>query len=161
MRAYWSSLTTREQLLITVAGVLAGLVILYFLVLRPLQTYEADSERALLAAQNTLRTVQQRVGQLKATENAAANEVSGGEAVSLRVAVSQAARSSGVSISRLQPSEDGTLTVWVDSTESTTLFTWLQTLAASQGVGPSNVLLQKNSGGDGLRVQVRFVGLAP
>lgn len=160
MQNYWNSLTSREQLLVSVAGLLAGLVILYFIALRPLQAHSADSERALLAAQNTLRTVQLRVAQLEATEDSAADRQGDGEVVSLRVAVSQAARSTGVSISRLQPSEDGTLTVWVDSTESTTLFRWLQTLAQDRGVGPSNVLLQKNSGGDGLRVQVRFVGTA-
>ncbi|MBO6506178.1 MAG: type II secretion system protein M [Kordiimonadaceae bacterium] len=160
MRDYWHSLTSREQLLISFAGALASLVLVYFLVLRPLQIHAADSERALQAAQNTLRTVQMRVAQLQATVDAVSNRADGGAPVSLRVAVSQAARNAGVSISRLQPSDDGTLTVWVDSSQSTALYQWLQTLAEEQGVGPSNVLLQKNSSGDGLRAQVRFVGIA-
>lgn len=158
MRDYWYSLTSREQLLISVAGVLAGLVVLYFAAIRPLQSYGAESERALQAAQNTLTSVQMRVAQLKATESAVVNRPERGEQLSLRVAVSQAARRAGLSISRLQPSDDGTLTVWVDSSQSITLYQWLQTLAQEQGIGPSNVLLQKNSSGEGLRAQVRFTG---
>lgn len=127
MRDYWHSLTSREQLLISFAGALASLVLVYFLVLRPLQIHAADSERALQAAQNTLRTVQMRVAQLQATVDAVSNRADGGAPVSLRVAVSQAARNAGVSISRLQPSDDGTLTVWVDSSQSTALYQWLQT----------------------------------
>lgn len=158
MRDYWHTLTAREQLMIAAAGALAVLVALYFLLLRPLQAYQMESERTLVAATNTLSTVQMRVAQLKATEQAASDANARGESVSLRVAVSRAARGAGVSISRLQPSDDGTLTVWVDSAQSTTLYQWLQTLAEEQGVGPTNVLFQKNSSGDGLRAQVRFVG---
>lgn len=159
MQEYWHSLTSRERLLISVAGGLAFLVLIYFLVARPMQARHEDSLRALSAAQGTYDTVLKRAAQLKSADAAAdARGQANGETVTLRVAVSRAARETGVTISRLQPSEDGALTIWVEGVQSATLYRWLNVLADQQGVGPANVLVQKTSSGEGLRAQVRFLG---
>ena len=157
MREYWQSLTDREQLLLGVgAGVLA-LTLVYFLIARPLMSYRDDSERAYIAARGVFETVQQRAAQLAAVEDRSISANTAGQDVSLRVAASTAARQAGVTISRLQPSEDGTLTIWAEGVQSAQFYRWLQILADERGIGPSNVLLQKASNGETLRVQVRFL----
>ncbi len=160
MREYWQSLTDREQLLLSVGGIVLAFTLVYFLVARPLVAYRAESERAYQAALSTFETVQLRAAQLAATEAQASDPDKANSDVSLRVAVSVAARQAGVTISRLQPSEDGTLTIWADGVQSQQFYRWLQILADNRGVGPSNVLLQKSSDGETLRAQVRFLEAA-
>lgn len=160
MQDYWRSLTDRERLLIGIgAGVLA-LTLVYFLIARPLVAYRDDSERAYIAARGVFETVQQRAAQLAAIEENSTGERTAAQDVSLRVAASTAARQAGVTISRLQPSEDGTLTIWAEGVQSGQFYRWLQILAEERGIGPSNVLLQKATSGETLRVQVRFLETA-
>lgn len=157
MRDYWQSLTDREQLLVGIGGVVLALTLVYFLVARPLVSYRADSERAYLAALGTFETVQLRAAELAAIEDTSSTTAGETGGVSLRVAASTAARQAGVTISRLQPSEDGTLTIWAEGVQSAQFYRWLQILAGERGIGPSNVLLQKATNGETLRVQVRFL----
>ncbi len=159
MKDYWLSLTQREQALLTVAGVILLATLLYFFMARPLFDYRADSERSFVAAEATFEAVQQRAAELQALEDQTEQAtVSGVETVPLRVAVSNAARRAGVAISRLQPAENGALTVWAEGVQSGQMYSWLQTLADEQRIGPANVLVQKSTNGNTLRVQLRFEG---
>lgn len=157
MRDYWQSLTSRERFLVGTAIVLAALTLAYFAVFRPLSDFSDESKRALNAARNTFERVQMRAAELKTiSENETRASAPGSEQASLRVSVSNAARQAGVAISRLQPSDDGTLTIWAENVQSAQLFRWLQALAVDRGVGPANVLVQKSASGENLRVQLRF-----
>lgn len=157
MREYWSSLTEREQKLVGTAGVLLSVTILYFLLVLPLVSYQSESERSYEAALSSYQSIQTYAAQLSAANEDGRSQASGGTAsVSLRVAISTAARANDVSISRLQPSEDGTLTIWAEGVSSPQLFRWLETLSNSRGIGPTNVLVQKSTAGETLRVQLRF-----
>ncbi len=50
MTEFWQNLTARERALVSVAVALAVLVLGYFMLVRPLASYEAGSERALARA---------------------------------------------------------------------------------------------------------------
>lgn len=157
MQEYWQSLTMRERGLIWAGGIMLALTVGYFLIARPLLQYRDDSQRAYLSAQATFETVQRHAAELKSVTRASQSVRSQAQqATSLRVAVSNAARQAGVAISRLQPSEDGTLTIWAEGVQSAQMYQWLQVLAQERGIGPSNVLVQKATDGNSLRVQFRF-----
>lgn len=157
MKSYWLSLTRREQNMIAAGCGLIVLTLLYFAALAPLMGYVRDSERAYASSLSNYQSIQSYASQLLATRAGRPQSAGEGQPVSLRVAVSNAARMAGVSISRLQPSEDGTLTVWAENVDSQQFFLWLKTLSDERGIGPANVLVQKSTSGDRLRVQLRFV----
>ncbi len=157
MQEYWHSLTVRERSLISVGAIMLGLTIAYFLIARPLLQYKADSERAYASAEATFETIQRHAAELKIhTQSSQSLKPQVQPATSLRVAVSNAARQASVTVSRLQPSEDGALTIWAEGVQSAQMYQWLRQLAQERGIGPSNVLVQKATDGNSLRVQFRF-----
>lgn len=156
MHAYWHTLTKREKALVSGASILLLAMLVYMLGIRPLALYHADSERAYEGALKQFRVVQSYAGQLQAVKIDEANHSVNLQTVSVRLAVSNAARAAGVEISRLQPSEDGSLTIWAEQIQSRQLFIWLETLSKTQGIGPQNVLIQKTSTPGNLRVQLLF-----
>lgn len=156
MQGLWQTLTKREKALVSGAAVLLLMTLVYLLGIRPLALYHAESERAFKGALKQFRVVQSYAVQLQAGTANGSDKPANQQSISLRLAVSNAARAAGVEISRLQPSEDGTLTIWAERIQSQQLFEWLETLSATQGIGPQNVLIQKTSAPGTLRVQLQF-----
>jgi len=158
MQAYWQDLTKREKILISSAASLLFLTVVYFIIVQPLLAYHAESERAYNRALEQFKAVRSYASQLQANANDLADAPVDPQPVNLRVAVSSSARSSGVEISRLQPSEDGTLTIWAEKIQSAQLFLWLDELSKTHSIGPQNILIQKTSVSGILRVQLQFSG---
>ncbi len=156
MNSYWQTLTVRERTLVSAAVTLLVVTLVYFLAIRPLGAYQAESERSYSAALDQFQAVRSYANQLQATNREAGDTAVPQRPENLRTAVSNAARRSGVIISRLQPSEDGSLTIWAEKIQSPQLFLWLDTLSKAYAVGPSNVLIQKTSIPGDLRVQLQF-----
>ncbi len=156
MNSYWQTLTARERTLVSAAVTLLAVTLVYFLAIRPLGIYQAESERTYRAALDQFQAVQSYANQLQAADRKAGGPALPQRPENLRTAVSNAARRSGVVISRLQPSEDGTLTIWAEQVQSPQLFLWLDTLSRTHAVSPSNVLIQKTSTPGNLRVQLQF-----
>lgn len=160
MKPYWQTLTQREKLLVSGAGVLVLVTAVYMVVVRPLVAYHTESARAYSSALSQYQTVRTYAAQLTAAGNKAASQQSNSRQESLRTAVSSSARAADVEISRLQPSEDGTLTIWAEKIQAQKLFLWLDTLAKMHEIGPQNILIQKTSTPGTLRVQLQFSDVA-
>jgi len=156
MTEFWQNLTARERTMVTIAGALAILVFGYFALVRPLVAYERTSESALKRAQAVYQQIAQGAAEVEAARGTKPGRPGAKE--SLRVAVAQTARDSGVAISRLQPGADGALTVWVESVPSAVFFRWLQELGSAHGIAPVKVLAQKTSAEGRVRVQLEFRG---
>jgi len=156
MTEFWQNLTARERAVVAVAGVLTVLVVGYFMLVRPLADYEAESQRALARAKAVYQQIDAGAAEVEAARGTTQEKA--GETTSLRVAVAQSAREIGVAISRLQPGADGALTVWVESVPSPVFYRWLETLSAAHGIAPVKVVAQKSSAGVQLRVQLEFGG---
>ena len=150
----WQNMTNRERNLIMVAGGLALLVAIYLLLMRPLSAYVSDSERELRRAETTYINVAAGAAEIRAAGDA------GGERPQrtdpLRLAVAKAARANNVQISRIQPGENGSLTVWIESVPSQRLYVWLQQLSADSGISPSKLNAQKSRTQGMLRLQIQF-----
>lgn len=156
MMDYWKSLTDRERLLISVAGGLFIIVVLYLAAFRPLMAFHESSERELLAAQRVHSQIVHGASILSAYRNTDRSSAHIAERRPLRVSVSTAARATGVAISRIQPGEDGSLTVWVESVASNELYRWLNHMADQSTITPAKVLVQKSAAAGRLRVQLQF-----
>jgi len=156
IQTYWQKLTEREKLLVSSAGALVLVTVAYFIAIRPLVAYHTESARAYSSAYTQFQTVRSYASQIQAVAVEADNNKALQQPINLRVAVSNTARASGVAISRLQPSEDGRLTIWAEQIQSPQLFLWLDTLSKAHSIGPQNVLIQKTSVPGTLRVQLQF-----
>lgn len=159
MQEYWSSLTSREKTLIMVAGGLSIVVLLYLAVFKPLVSYQAESAARFKAAQQLHQQIVNGASVIAAHQgDGAAVTASNSRSQPLRVSVATAARATGVAISRLQPAENGALTVWVESVAAGELYRWMTHMAEENGITPTKVLAQKSSSAGRLRVQLQFTG---
>ncbi|WP_262696261.1 type II secretion system protein M [Kordiimonas aquimaris] len=159
MNVYWNKLSTRERALIMGAGGLFVLLILSLVIVRPLINYQAGSEAELIAAKEEYRVIASLVASYNTTQDKrsiSAQKLPSSQ--SPRILISTSAREKGLIVSRIQPSEDGNLTLWMDSVSSIVFYEWLNTLEQRHSLSPNLASLQKN--GDGtLRAQIQFSGV--
>lgn len=158
MKDYWNSLTERERLMVMIGGALAVLVLGYFAVLRPLAGYVSASERDMAAARASYERIASGAAEVTAARERGTSSNQRASSVPLRVAVSRAARDAGVAISRIQPGENGGLTVWVESVPSPVMYRWINQLSNTHGIAPAKVIAQKSATEGRLRVQLQFEG---
>ncbi|WP_417450045.1 type II secretion system protein GspM [Kordiimonas sp.] len=156
MKDYWNGLTAREQALLLLMAVLTTLVLLWLSVVRPLQASHETALRERAAALDLYSVVATAAAEARGLK--AAGQQAGTKASNepLRVAVAVTARAAGVSISRIQPGEDSTITIWADEVVSASLYRWLTTLANDRQITPVKVSVQKAGDGRTLRAQVQF-----
>lgn len=160
MKTYWLNLTLRERMLVFTAGGLLALFIGVIGVVRPLMQYHDQSEQNLVAAQNELKVIAELSSEYRRAQNNEKNNNKPTEVgQAARVTISVSARDAGLVVSRIQPSEDGSLTLWSDSVASPVFYKWLKSLEANHGLAPNLVSLQKVDGST-LRVQVQFAGVS-
>lgn len=155
MKSYWNSLTSREQLLIMIAGGLLVLTLLYLFIIRPVSAYGQSADMELKRAEalyTSMAQTAERVSQLK--HHFTPKRQPSGQSV--RVILSQSARASGVLINRIQPDTDNALTIWVEGTPSRALYDWLQKLDGEHAIAPVKVSLQKTGSAGLVRAQLQF-----
>lgn len=159
MNEYLNNLTDRERNLLMVMVGLILLFVLYFAVYRPMDKANAAADRSVAAAENVLETVQ-RAAQL-------AKQMGGGNTQSrqrddrpVRVIVAVTARASGVNITRVQPTDSGAVTLWIDSVNPQSFYAWVAQLGAEHAITPTKVSVQKTGTAGSVRVQVQFEGPA-
>lgn len=160
MKSYWNTLTSREQLLIMLAGGLLIFTLLYLLVVRPVNLYGQSADMELKRAEalyTSIARIAERVSQLK--NQSTPKRQSSGQSV--RIILSQSARASGVLINRIQPDTDNALTIWVEGTPSRALYDWLQKLDGEHAIAPVKVSLQKTGSAGLVRAQLQFVEARP
>lgn len=159
MNAYWNKLSVRERALIMGAGGLFSLLVLVLIIVRPLIDYRAASEADLTAAKEEYGVIASLALSYKSIKD---DRTSSGRQLpaqsSPRILISTTARDNGLVVSRIQPSEDGNLTIWMDSVSSVSFYGWLKSLENKHKLSPNLASLQKN--GDGtLRAQIQFSGV--
>ncbi|WP_262689889.1 type II secretion system protein M [Kordiimonas aestuarii] len=156
MKDYWNGLTARERGLLISLGCLILIVTLWLGVVRPLEAARASAAREHVAARELYETVAGAAAEARALHAAGRDARAKASDQPLRVVIAVSARGAGVSISRIQPGEDGTLTLWADDVGSAPFYRWLTSLAEDQQITPVKVSLQKAGNGPRLRAQVQF-----
>ncbi len=124
---WWHGLQQREQRLLAGAVVVVVVGLFYWMLWQPLHQANIQQQQRLEAAQRQLGQLQNLIPQLAAGTPVAR---SGGSVAQI---ISSSARSSGISVSRMQP-QNNQLTLVLDDVSFDKLLTWLHALQYQHGV---------------------------
>ena len=137
LRAQWAARTPRERLLLTVAGGLLALLLLFVLVLGPARAARAAAVERHADAARTLGVV------ARATAAPPSVRGSGGP---LRAVVAQSADAAGLVIDRYDSAGDD-LRVSLGEAPAPALFAWLTALREEEGIVAAEAQLRREEGG--------------
>ncbi|MGF1605438.1 MAG: type II secretion system protein GspM [Rhodothalassiaceae bacterium] len=154
---WWQGLTARERLLIAMMVATMLAVAIYFGVYRPLTGYHAQAVRAYAAAQDMAQEV--AIGLARADQLEQQAERRPAVRESVRVAAGQTARALGLTISRLQPGQDGRVTLWLDEVAAPLLFQWLAELETAHGVVVARASVTPGRGQSTVNAQIELMGV--
>lgn len=126
--AWWTGLQQREQRLVAGAAVVVVVGLFYWMLWQPLHQARDAQQQKVQSAQRQLNQLQQLLPQLKAASATTAR--SGGSVAQI---ISNSARSSGISVSRMQPQNEQ-LTLVLEDVSFDKLLGWLHALQYQHGV---------------------------
>lgn len=126
VKTYWQDREPREQILLIIMGVLLGLFILWQFILSPLAATKQDAQVSLATAERDYVAVSRALPGLN-TSGASTGE-SFNQAVFL-----DAARRRGLNPSRVQPDGNRSLTVWIDTQDTTALYGLIKDVVTRNG----------------------------
>ncbi|UTW58309.1 type II secretion system protein M [Kordiimonas sp. SCSIO 12603] len=158
MREYLNNLTDRERNSLVLMAAVIVLFLLYFALYRPLQAGNASAERSIAAAERVFETVQKAAQLAKAVGSSAQGQNREKDDRPVRVIVAVTARANGVNITRIQPAESGSVTLWIDSVSPQHFYAWTAQLGNDHDISPIKVSMQKTGNTGSVRVQVQFEG---
>ncbi len=158
MNKFWLGLTQREQILIVACGVTVLCFLLYVLVINPILSNKQSAYAALEAQKQSYSKILSLAVQAERVDRHNANSIS--RQLPIREAATEASRTVGVAISRIQPGSDDKVTFWIDNANTQEMNSWLLLLKDQYGWQVSKVSLNKNSDGETLRGQFEFGGSA-
>lgn len=148
MIAWWTSLTQREQILIAVAGTLALLFLIFQFVVRPSWDTKERAERAYANALEEWNAVQIAAGTGTTTRSFPTS------GLALQTVVTNTADTYSLTITRLLPDESNNLSVWFDSVESQSLYSWLKELETNHGIRVRQAAVRQDVEGDTISLNV-------
>ena len=151
LRQIWAGQTPREQVMIVACGALMALIALWFLVLAPALDYRGQARASFEAQLEDHLALVTGIERHRAL--AASGEQSAGQGAPLRTLIGTRAREDEVPITRVQPMENGQLSVWVDRISEERLMAFLLGLAEEEGVRVTRMSLDRESA-DLVRVQM-------
>lgn len=145
--------TAREQLLLAGLGLILLLMAVWFGLLAPALDWRMDATRRYVSAVEGYETVLDQAARYRSL---AARSEDASEREPLRTLADRSARERGLSISRVQPLEDGRLGVWMDDADANALMAWLGDLSREHGVSAERASLDR-SGDNRVRVQLTLM----
>lgn len=155
MRDYWKNLAPREQKLLGLLGVVAPIVLVFFLGVRPVMNAKASAERSQEVAQRDLQAVQKGIPFLTGGDSSAAT----GTQPFDRAAVMQMVQRNGLEMSRIQPENNGSLKLWFEDTTSPRIFKFISdTTSTYAAVVSSAQITRKNDGLINVTITLRPTG---
>ena len=157
MKAFWSGLTEREQLLICLCGFVVAIFFVYLLMIRPLLEKEQSSRRAMEAEKAAYSRILDLASKAEASRGIKSPDQKM-EAVDLREAATIASKETGIAISRIQPGRDGDVSFWIDAAKTDQIFNWLLLMNSRYDREVKKLSLQKNANSESLRGQFEFAG---
>lgn len=126
--SWWFSLQSREQRILSLAGIVMAIALFYWLLWQPLHQAHAKRQQAVIATQQQLQKLQQAIPSLRTLGTSSVR--SGG---SLAQIISNSAREQNIKVSRMQPQNEQ-LTLVLDELSFQRLLPWLYALQYQYGV---------------------------
>ncbi len=153
IQEWWLSLTSREQWIVAIMLVLAGLMVFKTLIWQPIHTNYHQAQASLNNKVALLQWVQQHAEQVAAySQHAKPSGEPSQESISQVITTSASVNQ--IRVSKFQ-TEDHHVLVWLDNTASARLFVWLNALKQDYGVAVQRITIN-NSDEAGL-VNVRLM----
>ncbi len=153
----WMARSPRERLLLSVAGVLAALMLVWFALAAPALAARERAGRAYASAADLYEEMTagaREAARLRLSAPAIQDEA---DQAPLRTAASALARDFGLQISRIQPGEAGALAFVFETADPGDLFRWIEGLQTRYGVAASTVTLRRNDGARTVQASVLVV----
>lgn len=143
--AWWRAKTRSEQFVVAGLGAAMVLVALWLLVLKPVSAYRAGAERSYVSAAVLLNEIQAGAAEAEELRRTVdQSEMRPNEP--LRVAAGESARALGLSVARVQPSQNGGLTLWLEDADPKLLYRWLVRLEQDYGAPVDKITIDRNPG---------------
>ena len=152
MKQFWIERSSREKTLISVAGILAGITLFYYLIISPIGGWRASAASEKLRAENTYSMVVEAVSR----GAPAGSRTAALDSASVQNRLIQTARTNAITLNYVNRRPDDNVEVTVDVIDATTLFNWLRQLQTVDGVNLVSADISRAQGAPGL-VQGQFV----
>ena len=149
MKSRWNSLSQRERLLVGVGGALLVLMVIYWGAWRPFSNSIETAEQQLSKQREALSWMQLRAGDLR-QQPAGARQPD--RSTTLEAVANTTSRQLGVSLTRLQPTEQDLL-VELQVLEFERLMNWLVVMERDYGVSVKVIELAAEGGKGMVRVR--------
>lgn len=155
MMEFWNTRSMRERLLILLAGGLVAILLLNILVVRPLRAAQEEAAASVAVAARTLDAVAaSRPAEAFGAVSAPGASLSGEQ---LRSRLADLASQRGLSVSRLQTGEQGSIVIQFDQATAPLLFAWLEVAEREYGAQPVRASVFAESSGS-VRASFEFRG---
>lgn len=137
MKAWWESISEREQKLVSIGGGALLLAIFYWGLWQPVSNAKIDNEKKLLDQQSTNVWAKGAIARLKSAAN---NNARGNG--SLQQIVNNSSRQYNIQIGRMNPKGEQ-LNLLIDETVFNDLLRWVNHLEQNQGLKVMNMDIQQ------------------
>jgi len=135
LKSWWASLESREQKLVSVAGLVVIIAAFYWGIWSPLNASLNEQQQKLTKQQQLLSWMKEKGPIIIASKGS--NNISGANQ-SLTQIINATASSKQIKLSRVQPKGEEEIQVWIDDVKFSILLTWLQLLEQRYGITVSN-----------------------
>jgi len=153
MMPWWLERSRREQTALLALGLVVLALAVFQFAVKPLVDYRTAAKADYESAVELLSQVEADARDILALKAGAALRSD----VPARTVVSVVASEQALTITRVQPLENGDLDVWLDDVASVALFKWATTLYERHGIAVVRASVQKNDGGT-VRAQITLAG---
>ncbi|MEM5517706.1 type II secretion system protein GspM [Henriciella sp. AS95] len=137
MSGWWETLSGREKGLIGAAGLLLLCVFVWYGLVSPISSARDTARLDRLAAADELSRIERLAASIRArSASSAAVPVSSNAAMNadaFKTAVTQQAQSAGLSIARLQSSDEGRFSLVFEQVDPRQLFYWMSSVETQLG----------------------------
>ncbi|WP_270373755.1 type II secretion system protein M [Marinicauda sp. Alg238-R41] len=145
VRGLWARQTPREQVLLAVCAGLMLAALVWFALVSPALSYRNAMRAGFEAQVEDHMAVIAGIERYRGLQTASATQQ--GQDQPLRTLVANRAREAGITITRVQPLENGQLSVWAEQAPEAQLMALLVALADRDNVHASRVSLDREASG--------------
>lgn len=122
----WDEREHREKILLSIMGALLSAVILWQFVLSPIFSAKSKANTALVRAERDYMTVSKALPSLSSSQAISAQGFN-------QAVLIEAASRNGLSVSRVQPDGNKSLSVWIDTQDTSALFDMINDIITKNG----------------------------
>ncbi|MEM8799075.1 MAG: type II secretion system protein GspM [Pseudomonadota bacterium] len=155
MKAYWQSRSLREQVLIGVMLSLFLVLGLFMGVYQPMVSARENAEARLDSARDVRAVVDLAVASRRGSQGPRAQTIV--PASELRTFAASEARALKIAIVRLEPGDNGSISLWIDAVDPQLLFTWVARMKDKGGIEVLRSNIRRNIDATSVKAQIVIV----